>query len=63
VLTPQVAAVRAIHISQLRDALGEVYEKAGLAPPVYTNQTIVPGVTVAKAAHLLEIRAAVAGLP
>ena len=57
------STVKAIHITELRAALAEAYAAATLTPPSYTDPTITPRSTVIQAAHILEIRAAVANLP
>jgi hypothetical protein len=53
---------RAVHVQDLRVALSEAYVAAGAAWPELTDQTIVPGATAIRAAHILELRAAVLAL-
>jgi hypothetical protein len=57
-LTPGVSIVKAVHVSELRDALPPVCR-----PGSFTDPVLTPGVTIIKAAHLNEIRAAVAACP
>ena len=49
---------RAIHVSEMRTALQQAYSSAGWAPPVFA-ETLSPGITVVKAAHVAELRRAV----
>jgi hypothetical protein len=51
--------IRALHITELRTAVDEARTALGLPAMTYTDPTIVPGVTMAKAAHLNELRTAV----
>jgi hypothetical protein len=51
--------VLAVHVSDLRAALGEVYTAAQRTHPTYTDPTLTPTSTVVKAAHITELRAAV----
>jgi hypothetical protein len=57
-LTAGVSPIRAQHIVELRAALNDVYVLAGRAAPDYTDPILGAGVTM-KAAHILELRAAV----
>lgn len=50
--------VKAVHLSDLRTALAQVYDAADVELPIYTDPTLVPGVTVMKVAHVAELRAA-----
>jgi hypothetical protein len=62
---PALAAgtpIRAVHINDLRSALNDVYVKLNKPVPTYTDPTIVVGVTVAKAAHITDLRNAVMAL-
>ena len=61
-ITSTQTPIRAVHITELRTALGQAYSAAGMAPPVYTDPAIVPGVTIVRAAHVAEIRNAVIAL-
>ncbi len=54
--------IRAVHINDLRSALNDVYVKLSMPVPTYTDPTIVVGVTVAKAAHITDLRNAVMAL-
>ena len=51
-----------MHLTELRAALSEAYAAAGRAAPAYTDPVVTPGATVIRAAHLMELRAAVAAL-
>jgi hypothetical protein len=56
-------AVRAIHVREMRSALNEVYARRSLPPPTYSDSNLGTGTTVIKAAHIIELRAAVLALP
>ncbi len=58
ILTPRVTPVRRVHLTELREALAEVYAAAGRPAPTYTDPAL-PAETVIRAAHLMELRAAV----
>ena len=58
-LTAGASIIRAVHISELRTALGAVYTALGMPPPSYTDPTLTSGETVVKVAHIAELRAAV----
>ena len=49
-------------MTELRAALAEAYAAAGRAAPDYSDPVVTAGVTVIRAAHLMELRAAVAAL-
>jgi hypothetical protein len=55
-LTPGATVIRAQHILDLRTALAEAYVAAGLPPPTYTDPSLLAG-TVARVAHIAELRA------
>jgi hypothetical protein len=57
------AAIKTVHITELRAALSAVYTKQGRTLPSYTDQTIVPGQTGSKAPQIQELRTAVNALP
>jgi uncharacterized repeat protein (TIGR03803 family) len=59
--TPGVTTIRAQHILELRTALADVFAAAGLTPPPYTDPDLGSG-TIIQAAHITELRQAVAGL-
>lgn len=48
--------LRAVHITELRTALDAARSSLGLAPLTYTDPTIVAGTTMAKRAHIMELR-------
>ena len=52
---------KAVHFTELRAALNDVYVQARLAQPVYTTPVITPGVTIIRAADLNELRNALRG--
>jgi YD repeat-containing protein len=54
--------VKGVYLTELRTALGAAYAAAGRTAPTYTDFAITPGVTEIKAAHIMEIRAAVVAL-
>ena len=61
ILTPGATPVRRVHLAELREALAEVYAAAGRPAPAYTDPALPDG-TVIRAAHLMELRAAVVAL-
>jgi len=50
--------VKAIHVSELRTALGEAYTSAGFTPPTFSDEPLVAGTTV-KVLHVHELRDAI----
>jgi hypothetical protein len=52
--------VRTVHFTELRQAVGELRTRHGLAAFAWTDPTLTPGVTVIKAVHLAELRQAIA---
>jgi len=48
-----------VHVLELRSALDAVYAAAGVPSPAYTEASLEAEVTVIKAVHLNELRAAV----
>jgi hypothetical protein len=54
--------VQAAHVTELRNALTEAYWAAGQGSPSFTDAAVSGGYTVIKAAHILELRAAVVAL-
>jgi hypothetical protein len=50
--------MKTVHITELRDALNAVYQAKRMGIPAYTEQPKA-GVTIIKAAHILELRTAV----
>jgi alpha-tubulin suppressor-like RCC1 family protein len=57
-LTERTTAVKVVHLTELREAIGQLRVKQGLSPFRWTDPTLVAGVTVVKAVHLTELRAA-----
>ena len=62
VLTIGATPVRRVHLAELRDGLGDVYDAAGQPPPTYTDGAIVAGATRIKAAHVEQLRTAALAL-
>ena len=62
VIVPGVTPARALHLTELRGALGAAYAAAGRSAPVYTDAGVAAGVTPMRAVHLQELRAAVVAL-
>ena len=62
VLVAGTTTVRAVHVVELRTALGQAYAAAGTASPTYTDATLETGQTAGKRAHLIELRNAVRAL-
>jgi N-acetylneuraminic acid mutarotase len=61
--TPSVGTlIRAQHLIDLRAALADAYNRAGLTAPTYTDQDVSPGATIISVAHITELRNAVIGL-
>ena len=61
VLTAGVSSIRAIHVTEMRNALVQAYLAAGVAQPVFTDTNINAGGAV-KAVHIQELRNAVIAL-
>lgn len=62
VLTMGATPVKRVHLTELRDALGEVYDALGRRRPAYTDRAIIVDVTGIEAAHVEQLRAAVLAL-
>ena len=54
--------VKAVHLTEMRSALADVYAILLRAAPVYTDSTVTGGVTPIRAAHVSELRTAIAAL-
>ena len=52
--------VRAVHFTELRQAIGELRMRHGLPAFSWTDPTLTPGATVIKAVHVAELRQALA---
>ena len=61
-LTVGATTVQAVHLADLRTALGEAYGALGRAAPTYTDATLPAGTMVIKAVDIAELRAAVIAL-
>jgi len=59
-LLPGVTAVKGVHITELRSAIGVLRTRYGLPAFPWTDATLTQGVTVVKAVHLAELRTALA---
>ena len=62
---PSLAAgttIKQAHLAELRAALAAIYAARGLASPAWTDATIAPAVTLVRAIHISELRAAVLAL-
>jgi hypothetical protein len=53
-----VSAIEAVHVTDLRTALTQVYTMLGQPAPVFTDPVLTAGMTV-KAVHISQLRAAV----
>ena len=61
VLIPGVTPIKAVHMRELRAALGGVYGARWLPRPTYTDPVVVPGTPI-KLAHLVELQAYIAAV-
>ncbi len=57
-LVAGTTAIKAVHITELRNRIDEVRTRYSLPTMAWTDPTLAAGVTVAKSQHLLELRAA-----
>jgi hypothetical protein len=62
-VTAKTTRIKAAHITEMRTAINQIYQALGRTLPTYTDPTLVPGQTVAKSAHIQELRNAVSALP
>lgn len=58
----EVTSVRRMHLLELRQALAEAYRAAGRTAPRWTDPLPALATTPIRAAHLMELRAAVVAL-
>ena len=58
----RIIQVKAVHLTEARSALAAAYVAAGRNQPVYTDGSILRGVTPIRAVHIAELRAAVRAL-
>ena len=58
-LTSGITPIKAVHITELRTAIENVYGYYGLTVPTWTDSTITSGVTHIKAVHVTELRTAI----
>ena len=61
-LVPGVTAARAVHVTELRTLINNLYSSYGFSAPTWTNPTIVPGQTTIRATHITEMRNAISAL-
>src|SRR3990167_2290491 len=61
-LTAQVTLVKAVHINDLRQAIGTLRSQRALTTFAYTDPTLIAGVTEVRAAHITELRTALNGV-
>ena len=57
-LTSQVTPVKAVHITELREAINTLRSNNGLSAFSFTDPTLTAGVTTAKGIHITELRTA-----
>lgn len=57
-LTVDATKVKAVHITELRQAVNAMRAAAGLAPATFTDPTLTAGSTRIKAVHITELRSA-----
>jgi uncharacterized protein (DUF1501 family) len=57
-LNVRSTAVKAVHLTELRDAIAALRARHHLSAPQWTDATLIPGVTTVKGVHLMEMRAA-----
>ena len=61
-VAPGVTPARAVHLTELRSALGEAYAAVGRPAPGYTDAAVTAGATALRVVHVTELRAAVLAL-
>jgi len=61
-LTSQVTSVKAVHITELRQAINSLRSRNGLSPSNFTDSTLTPGVTPIRPVHITEMRTALNGV-
>ncbi|MGH7306806.1 MAG: hypothetical protein ACRELZ_26325 [Candidatus Rokuibacteriota bacterium] len=54
--------IKRTHLAELRSAISAVYTARGVSAPAWTDATLTPAVTVVRAVHITELRAAVLAL-
>jgi hypothetical protein len=59
-LQPGATIVRAIHFTELRQAIASLRTRYGLPAYAWTDPTLTPGVSLIKAIHVAELRQALA---
>ncbi len=57
-LTPSVAVMKTVHITELRQRIDELRLRFGLAPYAYTDPALTARVTPVKAVHISDLRTA-----
>ena len=61
-LHTQSTSVKAVHITELRQAINDLRARYSLVPFAFTDATLTAGTTVIKAAHINELRTALAAV-
>ncbi|MEE8160520.1 MAG: beta-propeller fold lactonase family protein [Acidobacteriota bacterium] len=61
-LTSQVTLIKAVHITELRDAINTLRSNKGLGAFSFTDPTLTAGVTPVRAVHLTDLRTALNGV-
>ena len=61
-LTLRVTSVKAVHITELRDAINTLRSNKGLGAFSFTDPTLTAGVTPVRAVHLTDLRTALNGV-
>jgi hypothetical protein len=57
-LTAGATVVKAVHITELRQAIATLRTRYGLSPVSWTDSTLTSGLTTVKAVHVMELRTA-----
>lgn len=62
VIVAGVTAIKAVHVTQMRTAVIQAYQAAGRAAPTFSDP-LLSSLSPVRAAHIMELRAAVLALP
>jgi hypothetical protein len=63
VIAPGATPVKAVHLAEMRTAQAQAYQAAGRTPPSFSDPALTARLTLVRAAHIAELRAAVRALP